>query len=175
MKKEKRSAFSYEAVPLERRRFVSFSMMISEKILDILDIHHIGKRDFARSLGKKESQISEWLSGSHNFTIRTLSEISAKYHVDFSDAFKLGDESARVELVNELKPFSNTPETKGGTTIQPLVSMMQIPTKYALGSEKIEYSKSMVSEQQSEYDKPFGVRRGRPSASKKLKIEVSPA
>ncbi len=88
MKQQKTSVFVYESVPIERKRFIASSMMISEKILDILDIHRIGKRDFARWLGKKESQISAWLSGTHNFTIRTLAEISAKYHVDFSDAFK---------------------------------------------------------------------------------------
>lgn len=89
MEKEIRTGFTFEKVPKETTRFIEFSMKISEKILDLLDEQEIGKREFARSIGKKESQISEWLSGMHNFTIRTLAEISAKYELDFSDAFRV--------------------------------------------------------------------------------------
>lgn len=89
MVKEIRTGFTSEEVPKETTRFIDISMKISEKILDLLDEQEIGKREFARSIGKKESQISEWLSGMHNFTIRTLAEISAKYELDFSDAFRL--------------------------------------------------------------------------------------
>ena len=72
MENEIRTGFTFEEVPKETTRFIDFSMKISEKILDLLDEQEIGKREFARSIGKKESQISEWLSGMHNFTIRTL-------------------------------------------------------------------------------------------------------
>lgn len=92
MENEIRTGFTFEEVPKETTRFIEFSMKISEKILDLLDEQEIGKREFARSIGKKESQISEWLSGMHNFTIRTLAEISAKYELDFSDAFRLTED-----------------------------------------------------------------------------------
>ncbi|MBE6229702.1 MAG: helix-turn-helix domain-containing protein [Bacteroidales bacterium] len=31
--------------------------------------------DFARAAGKKEAEISKWMSGQHNFTIRTIAKI----------------------------------------------------------------------------------------------------
>lgn len=112
MENEIRTGFTFEGVPKETTRFIEFSMKISEKILDLLDEQEIGKREFARSIGKKESQISEWLSGMHNFTIRTLAEISAKYELDFSDAFRL----AEVQQQN-FNPIQSKQEMIGKTLL----------------------------------------------------------
>ncbi len=112
MENEIRTGFTFEEVPKETTRFIDFSMKISEKILDLLDEQEIGKREFARSIGKKESQISEWLSGMHNFTIRTLAEISAKYELDFSDAFRL----AEVQQQN-FKPIQSKQEMINKTVL----------------------------------------------------------
>ncbi|MBR1468552.1 MAG: helix-turn-helix transcriptional regulator [Prevotella sp.] len=35
------------------------------------------QKEFARRMGKTESEVSVWLSGQHNFTLRTLARISA--------------------------------------------------------------------------------------------------
>lgn len=35
----------------------------------------MSQRELAQKLGKKESEISKWLSGSHNFTLKTIAKI----------------------------------------------------------------------------------------------------
>ncbi len=88
-KKNRRTNLLDTHIPKDVSRYIDFSIMISEMILQKLDELGINKREFARSLGKKESQISEWLSGMHSFTLKTLAEISLKYDLDFSEAFRL--------------------------------------------------------------------------------------
>ncbi|MBR4951459.1 MAG: helix-turn-helix transcriptional regulator, partial [Alistipes sp.] len=34
------------------------------------------QRELAEALGKKEAEVSRWMRGTHNFTIRTLAKIS---------------------------------------------------------------------------------------------------
>ena len=58
-----------EAYQIERR------LLIAAKIDDALQTKGWGKKQFADSLGKQSSEITKWLSGSHNFTINTLAEI----------------------------------------------------------------------------------------------------
>ena len=69
----------------ERRKKISNDVDISVKqSFDIVDrIHEIlvkqGKeqKDLAHLLGKSESEISKWMSGTHNFTLNTLGKIKA--------------------------------------------------------------------------------------------------
>ena len=69
----------------ERRKKISKDIDIFvEQSFDIVDrIHEIlvkqGKeqKDLARLLGKSESEISKWMTGTHNFTINTLAKIQA--------------------------------------------------------------------------------------------------
>ena len=69
----------------ERRKRISDDVDISVKqSFEIVDrIHEIlvkqGKerKDLAILLGKSESEICKWMSGTHNFTIQTLAKIQA--------------------------------------------------------------------------------------------------
>ncbi|MCF0247769.1 MAG: helix-turn-helix transcriptional regulator [Synergistes sp.] len=38
---------------------------------------NIGKFELAKALGKRPNEVTRWLSGQHNFTLRTLSILSA--------------------------------------------------------------------------------------------------
>jgi transcriptional regulator with XRE-family HTH domain len=51
------------------------SFDIVDRIHEILVRQGKGRKDLARLLGKSESEISKWMSGSHNFTIQTLAKI----------------------------------------------------------------------------------------------------
>ncbi|MCF6359700.1 MAG: helix-turn-helix domain-containing protein [Cyclobacteriaceae bacterium] len=60
------------------------SMIFAEKSLDIIDqiqylIEREGKtqKEIALELGKNESEISKWLSGLHNMTMKTVSKLEA--------------------------------------------------------------------------------------------------
>jgi len=50
-------------------------MLLAARIDDAIKIKNWKKRDFAKAIGKKPSEISKWLSGTHNFTADTLFDI----------------------------------------------------------------------------------------------------
>lgn len=50
-------------------------MVIACKIADALGERNISQKAFAAMMGKSESEISDWLSGTRNFTLDTLSDI----------------------------------------------------------------------------------------------------
>jgi len=62
-------------IPAETSLMVSKSFDVTERILDILDKKGMTQKDFARLLGKKESEICKWMKGTHNFTLETISKI----------------------------------------------------------------------------------------------------
>lgn len=55
--------------------YVDKSMETADRIHSILKRRNITQKQFAKKLGKSESEISKWLSGTHNFTYKTLSKI----------------------------------------------------------------------------------------------------
>lgn len=55
--------------------FVDSTFDLSNKIQYLLDKNGMEQKDLARELKKNESEISKWLSGSHNFTLKTLAKI----------------------------------------------------------------------------------------------------
>ncbi len=50
-------------------------MRIACMIDDAMKDKGYGKKQFADKVGRKPSEITKWLSGTHNFTIETLSDI----------------------------------------------------------------------------------------------------
>lgn len=54
---------------------VKHNLAIASKIARILKEQGIGKSDFAEGMGKSPSEVSKWLSGTHNFTIKTIAKI----------------------------------------------------------------------------------------------------
>lgn len=61
----------------EDKRHTRDRMLIAIKIADALEAKNLSQKRFAELMGKSKSEISEWLSGNRNFTIDTLSDISA--------------------------------------------------------------------------------------------------
>ncbi len=59
-------------------RFIGTSFDLSDRIHEILEAKGLSQKDLAEMLGKKESQVSKWMTGTHNFTIRTLALLEVK-------------------------------------------------------------------------------------------------
>ena len=59
----------------EVRRRVDLSFLIIDRIHNILEEKGLRQKDLANLLGKKESDISRWMQGTHNFTIDTILSI----------------------------------------------------------------------------------------------------
>lgn len=63
-------------VTLETKAEFDLSFAIAEKIDSLLKKNGMTQRALAEKLGKKESEVSKWLTGRHNFTTKTLAHIS---------------------------------------------------------------------------------------------------
>lgn len=56
-------------------RFVEINLNIVEEIYAIMERKNITQKDLAQKLGKKESEISKWLTGMHNLTLRSIARL----------------------------------------------------------------------------------------------------
>lgn len=65
------------AVPADIKREVDLEFAISNRIYELMTKRGLSKVEFAQALGKRPSEVTKWLSGQHNFTLRTISLLSA--------------------------------------------------------------------------------------------------
>lgn len=64
-----------EASPQEQQR-VQDRMMMAARLADALAEKGWSQKQLAQQMGKQPSEISKWLSGTHNFTLDTLSDLA---------------------------------------------------------------------------------------------------
>ena len=62
-------------IPEEQKAEFELSFGIAERIREVLKTKNITQKDFANQLHKRESEISKWLTGRHNFTMQTIAKI----------------------------------------------------------------------------------------------------
>ena len=60
----------------EMKQQVELSVAIANRIYEILNIKGMTQKDLAQRLGKTETEVSRWLSGTHNLTLSTICKIS---------------------------------------------------------------------------------------------------
>jgi len=66
-----------EETPAETRQFVRRYGELVVRIHELLEQKGWSQKDLANRLGKSPSEISKWLSGDHNFTLRSLANAIA--------------------------------------------------------------------------------------------------
>lgn len=64
-------------IPLEIQKETALSFAVSDRIHSILVKNGMTQKELARKMNKTEAEVSIWLSGQHNFTLRTIAKISA--------------------------------------------------------------------------------------------------
>lgn len=64
-------------VPPSIQQELDYSLAISTRIHELMIERGLSKAEFAQALGKRPNEITKWLSGQHNFTIRTIAQLSA--------------------------------------------------------------------------------------------------
>ena len=64
------------AIPEERKAEFDLSFAIATRIDEVLKRKAMTQRKLANRLGKRESEVSKWLIGRHNFTTNTIARIS---------------------------------------------------------------------------------------------------
>jgi ribosome-binding protein aMBF1 (putative translation factor) len=64
-----------------RREMVRRRMMISARIDDALKLKGWSQKQLADKMEKRPSEVTKWLSGNHNFTLETISQIEKQLGV----------------------------------------------------------------------------------------------
>lgn len=75
MKKNKRFEEIRKSASKEIDLYLTRSFDIVDRIHEILSSKNLDQKDLALLLNKKESEISKWMTGTHNFTLKTLIKI----------------------------------------------------------------------------------------------------
>ena len=58
------------------KKQLEISVSIANRVYGILEKKGMTQKDLAKLLGKTETEVSRWLSGTHNLTIATIAKIS---------------------------------------------------------------------------------------------------
>ena len=61
----------------EMKLQMEMSVAIANRIYEIFEAKGMTQKDLAKRLGKTETEVSRWLSGTHNLTLSTICKISA--------------------------------------------------------------------------------------------------
>jgi len=116
----------YERVPAHTKLMVSKSFDISERILDILEEKGWTQKDLAEKLSKKESEISKWMKGTHNFTLETISKIEIALGQTILDT---SNSRKQEDVENGIMVFKNVRADSliGGNKHIPIISVDDSP------------------------------------------------
>lgn len=74
--------FFNEKGPEEVESFVDKNVDIALQVMSILKRKAWTQKDLAKKLGKSESEISKWLSGVHNLTLKSIAKMEAVLEED---------------------------------------------------------------------------------------------
>ncbi len=65
-----------KATPADTNKQVDLCVAITNRVFDLLKERNMTQRDFAKALGKTETEVSRWLSGTHNLTLATIAKMA---------------------------------------------------------------------------------------------------
>ena len=68
---------SIATIAEDSKIFVEKSLEIANYLMQLLAEKDLKQKDLADKLGKSEAEVSKWLTGMHNFTLRSLSKLEA--------------------------------------------------------------------------------------------------
>lgn len=63
-------------MPEDVGKEIELSFAIADYIAAVLKRRNMTQKQFAEKVGKTENEVSRWLGGTHNFTLRTIAKIS---------------------------------------------------------------------------------------------------
>lgn len=73
----------------EMKKRMELSVSIANRIYEILEEKGMSQKDLAHALGKTETEVSRWLSGTHNLTTATIAKISVALGQDIIQVVRL--------------------------------------------------------------------------------------
>lgn len=95
-----------DSIPEVEMEKTKVKMVIAARIADLLKESGLSKIEFAKKVNKLPSEITKWLSGTHNFTVETLCEIALALNVDFNQVVERDRKNVKVgEVFKEGNSF----------------------------------------------------------------------
>lgn len=67
---------SLTSIPNDIKVELDMSFALADKIDALLKERNISRKRLAQMMGKTEAEVSRWLGGTHNFTLKTIAKIS---------------------------------------------------------------------------------------------------
>lgn len=128
---------SIAKMPEDSKIFVDKSLEIANYISQILQEKNLKQKDLADKLGKSEAEISKWLTGMHNFTLRSLSKLEAAIGATVICTPKNIKYNVVVTNIINMRSISTTlykPHKNQTMHIAKLVSIKQNDKKTPIGS-----------------------------------------
>ncbi|MDH4460180.1 MAG: helix-turn-helix transcriptional regulator [Flectobacillus sp.] len=96
-------------IPQHTKDSTERRLSLAARIDDVLQERGLTNQEFAFMMGKKPSEISRWLSGTHNFTTETLWDIERVLNIQLlvsspkKESDTLEEESLKVFLMKEME------------------------------------------------------------------------
>ncbi|KAB5491745.1 helix-turn-helix domain-containing protein [Flagellimonas hadalis] len=131
-------------IPQDIQDEVVSSLHIANEIHLILEEKNLRPADLAKMLNKSESEISKWLTGLHNFTLKTITKIEKALDRQILVPYSLkilGYEKKINELTEELEKMKSTEGTiyHGLFRVQESFSFSSIAMTTVVKNEVEEY------------------------------------
>lgn len=97
----------FDSIPVsdEVKRFVDHSFDVVNKIHEILEKQGKTQRDLATLLGKNESEVSKWMQGTHNFTLKSLAKIESALNEKLFEVLKADEVVVKKQVEVFYKNF----------------------------------------------------------------------
>lgn len=102
---------SLDPAELEVTR-ISFD--IAERLHDILDEKGMSQKDLAQLMDKKESEISRWLKGMHNFTMKTIVKLELALQKPIIQIIGASQNVSETASIPVLRAMTNSPSGFAG-------------------------------------------------------------
>jgi len=68
--------------PEDVERFVDKNLDISQQVYTLIEAKGWSQKEFAKALKKSDAEVSKWLSGMHNLTLRSIAKMEAALEAD---------------------------------------------------------------------------------------------
>lgn len=96
----------------ETRRYVQKNLAVIAEIGRLMTEKGWTQKDLAKKLGKTESEVSKWLSGLHNLTMKSIAKLEAVLEADLLEVPKPSTQhvsTVHYAVMKIEKPFHNRP------------------------------------------------------------------
>lgn len=92
-----------DRTPEETKAFVGLYSDIVVRVHQLMEKKNLSQNKLAQKMGKKPSELSKWLSGNHNLTLRSIAKLQAELDEPVIEVPGSLTRTSKVEKKNENK------------------------------------------------------------------------